>query len=236
MIKIIHFVIFDIKHIFRDAMLRVFLFLPLVLILLARFAVPALVSEFPILADYQQYIGMGLCMQTAIMMGFISAFMLLEEKDQNILPVLQILPISARFFIFYRLGFAVISSFLTAYIMLLLAGFSAFLGLFLALQYSLVSALIVLFVGTLAQNKIEGMALFKGLDLLLLLPIVSFFVPSVWAYLFALMPMYFTFHWYESLHSGAEISVWLPYALGGTLVFGAYLFGLYRLFRRRVYH
>jgi hypothetical protein len=94
----------------------------------------------------------------------------------------------------------------------------------------------VLFVGTFAQNKIEGMALFKGVDLLLLLPIVSFFVPSVWAYLFALMPMYFTFHWYESLHSGAQISVWLPYALGGALVFGAYLFGLYRLFRRRVYN
>jgi fluoroquinolone transport system permease protein len=234
--KVIHFVVFDIKHIFRDAMLRIFLFLPLVLILLARFAVPAIVSAFPILADYQQYIGMGLCMQTAIMMGFISAFILLEEKDQNILPVLRILPISARFFILYRLGFSVVTSFLTAYTMLLLSDFPPFFALFLALQYGLVSALIVLFVATFAQNKIEGMALFKGLDLLLLLPLVSFFVPSFWGYFFAVLPMYFTFHWYESLYHHAQISLWLPYALGGTLVFGLYIFFLYRAFSRRVYN
>jgi fluoroquinolone transport system permease protein len=179
---------------------------------------------------------MGLCMQTAIMMGFISAFILLEEKDQNILPVLRILPISARFFILYRLGFSVVTSFLTAYTMLLLSDFPPFFALFLALQYGLVSALIVLFVATFAQNKIEGMALFKGLDLLLLLPLVSFFVPSFWGYFFAVLPMYFTFHWYESLYHHAQISLWLPYALGGTLVFGLYIFFLYRAFSRRVYN
>lgn len=235
MSKILHFIVFDFRHIFRDAMLRIFLFFPFIFLAIQYWALPALIVAFPVLADFEAFIIMSLAMQTAILMGFISAFMLLEEKDQAILPVLRVLPISARFFIFYRLGFAVAISTLAAWAIFLLAAYPAATALLLAFQYALVSALIVLILATFANNKIEGLALFKGVNLLLMLPFISFFVPSFWGYFFCFLPMYWPFHWLQILHGGGGVGQWYLVAIVGFAVFALYIGGIFSLFRRRVY-
>ncbi|MEL6843008.1 MAG: hypothetical protein AAFP02_07315, partial [Bacteroidota bacterium] len=144
-------------------------------------------------------------------------------------------PISPLYFMVYRLSFAYVFSALGALAMLSLGGL-AFPGwtasILLALQYGMVAPLITLILATFANNKIEGMAFFKGVDLALLLPVASFFLPGFWGYLFALVPTFWTFRFYEqSLASGGAYGFYL---LGLGVYLGVIIL-LFQQFRRRVF-
>ncbi len=235
MIQFLRLAAYDFRQIFRDAMLRVFLFTPLFLWLIAYFAVPAIWSAYPILAPYKVYVLMGLAMQTAVLMGFVGAFMLLDEKDEGVLEVLRTLPMSPRFFVGYRLLLGWLLAYLSALWLLWscsdgrIGGAEVWL---LALPFSLTAPFILLSVVALSGNKIEGMALFKGLDLLLMLPLAAFFMPENWGYAFALLPMYGGFCALQGAYEGGE---WLYSCLAGLLTTSIYLAYFYRRFSFKVF-
>ncbi|MFK7920669.1 MAG: hypothetical protein AB8H47_01870 [Bacteroidia bacterium] len=225
----------DIKQIFRDRTLSSFMLVPVMVILFIRLFVPYLTQIYPIVADYHLYIMMFGGMQTAIMFGFITSFIILEEKDENVLQVIRVLPISPLYFMVYRLSFATLFSAIGAFVMLQTGGI-AYPGLaasiLLSFQYGLIAPLISLIIATYANNKIEGMAFFKGVDLALLLPVLSFFVPSFWGYLFGIIPTYWTYTLYErSLSSGLS---W-GYFIAGLAVYGVVIVALFVQFRKRVF-
>lgn len=224
----------DLQQIFRDKTLLLFLFAPLLLLGVLRYVVPAWQSSFPALQPYGYIFVMFAGVQTAIMLGFVVSFILLEEKDEGVLQALRVLPIAPAAFVRYRLAFATLFSAAAALLLLLANGLvhlSLPAALLLAVQYSLVAPLIVLLVGTFAQNKIEGMAFFKGVDLLLLLPILSFFLPGWYGYLFAWVPTYWTFQFFLRSYQQVEGTIWFLMGLG---MYGAVLYGLFGQFKRRV--
>src|SRR5687767_10232893 len=147
--QLIQLTLADLRRIFRDKTLLLFLFTPVFLILFVRFFVPYLTNLYPVVADYHAYIMMFASAQTAIMFGFISSFIILDEKDENVLQVIRILPITSAYFIFFRLIFAALFSFGGAFAMMLLSGIS-FPGythaFFLSLQYALTAPFITLIV------------------------------------------------------------------------------------------
>ena len=225
----------DLRQIFRDKTLTFFVFAPLILIVFVRNFVPYITLQYPFLQAYHPLIMMFAGIQTAIMFGFITSFIILDEKDENVLQVIRVLPISPFYFILYRLTFATFFSGLGAFLMLYLGGM-AYPGLFhsllLSLQYGLIAPFITLLIATFAKNKVEGMAYFKGVDLLLLLPILSFFVPENFNYLFSVIPSFWTYQLYQA--SITKEHVILFFGLG-LLVYLLLISILFRQFKKRIF-
>jgi fluoroquinolone transport system permease protein len=233
--KIFNLAVNDFRHVFRDRMLCIFLLAPIALICFVRFFVPYIAGIYPVINDYSVYIMMFAGIQTSIMFGFITAFIILEEKDENLLQVIRILPVSTVYFIVYRLLFATCFSTLSAFLMLYF-GNLAWPGLanslLLALHYGLAAPFITLLIATYAKNKIEGLAFFKGIDLVILIPIVGFFFPEGWKYVMSFIPVFWTYDLYSSSLEGGRTGI--PFIIG-LLFYLAIFVILIREFRKKVF-
>ena len=95
----------DLRLIFRDPVLYVMFFVPLLLIILLRFGLPPLIQLLPVLASYKMVILASICLVTAMFPAFIFSFIMLDEKDLEVLAAIRVLPVSSSVFILYRLLF-----------------------------------------------------------------------------------------------------------------------------------
>lgn len=233
--KLVTLVQSDLKLIFRDKTLLTFLILPVIMVIAFKFLTPILIETVPVLEDYRALIAMFASIQTAIMFGFITSFLILDEKDENVMQVIRVLPISTSYFILYRMLFATVFSSAAAYAMITLSGI-AYPGnleaILLSILYGLTAPTISLVIATYAKNKVEGMAYFKGIDLLLMLPLASFFVGSGIPLLFSIVPSYWTFMLYDSSYSGEPS---LKYFIVGLLFFVSLIIVLIIQFKKRVF-
>jgi fluoroquinolone transport system permease protein len=233
--KIITLINSDLRQIFRDKTLTVFLFAPIILIVFVKFFVPYITVQYPIVENYHSYIMMFAGIQTAIMFGFIISFIILDEKDENVLQVIRVLPISPFYFILYRLFFATAFSTFGAFLMINFSGI-AYPGLLnsflLSIQYGLTAPFITLIVTTYAKNKIEGMAFFKGVDLILLLPILSFFLGGNIKYIFFIIPAYWTYNLFDaSLSNGNTILFFFI----GLAIYSIVIITLFFQFKKNIF-
>jgi len=95
----------DLKMIFRDKTMIVFMIAPLFLWLFIRFPAPYLFSQSLLLDELKAYILMFGAMQTSILTGFVSSFLILEEKDENIFSGINVLPVPLHWFLIIRVTF-----------------------------------------------------------------------------------------------------------------------------------
>lgn len=213
--KLIKAAINDFRLVFRDNSLKIFLVLPVLTLVFIRYAVPYIVEVYEVLRPYIPVILMFATTQASTAFGFIYSMVLVDEKDKGVAKVYGILPISKFWFVVLRLippfGLATLSTFF-----LLL--FEPFYGLpvISILVYSilvaLVAPLMTLFVAILGKNKIEAMTWQKLFNLPLVLPILAFYVPAPFSFIFALSPLFWAYQGFDSLiHSGG---FW-PYMLVG---------------------
>lgn len=234
--NILRLAVNDFKHVFRDRMLLIFLFAPVFLICFVRFFVPYITNIYPIVGEYHSLIMMFGGIQTSIMFGFITAFIILEEKDENVLQVIRVLPISSEYFIIYRLLFATFFSSIAAFLMIQF-GNLAYPGLLnsilLSLHYGLAAPFITLVIATYAKNKVEGLAFFKGLDLIILVPILGFFLSGSWKYVFSIIPMFWTYELYGSALKAQNV---LLIFFAGLTCYVAFFIFLTNQFRKRVFN
>ncbi len=233
--KIFSLIHSDIRQIFRDKTLTVFLVAPIILIAFVRFFIPYVTQQYPILQEYHPMMMMFASIQTAIMFGFIVSFIILDEKDENVLQVIRVLPISPFYFILYRLLFATTFSTLGAFLMINLSGI-AYPGfansILLSIQYGLTAPFITLIISTFAKNKIEGMAFFKGVDLVLLLPLLSFFISGYTKYIFSIIPAFWTYNLYKASVSNGNSSF---YFFSGMSMYILVISVLFFQFKKRIF-
>lgn len=187
----------DLRISWRDTSTRVFLLIPLVLFALVNLGGPALLEAFPEAVDYAPPFLLILALQGGIMFGFISGFLLLDEKDQDLLSVYRILPLPIMQFLAMRMLFPFLGT--LVYILALLAFNPVFsftgLELFLtSFNLSLITPTLALLLGALAKNKVEGLTYFKAMDLILLIPILPFFLDDTWKYPFMVVPTFWPLH------------------------------------------
>ena len=202
--KLIKVALNDFRLVFRDNSLKVFIVLPLLILVVIRYAVPYVAGIYNVVHDYINVILMLATMQGAIAFGFIYSMVLVDEKDTQVAKVYGILPVSKFWFVVFRL---IPPFFLAALATLLLLLVEPFYGLpaVSSFVYSalagLVAPLMILFVAIIAKNKIEAMTWQKLLNLPLYLPIMAFFLPASFSLVFAIFPIFPTYWAYQAFNS-----------------------------------
>jgi len=234
--KIIALSLNDFRSIFREQILYVmFVVAPLLEYSVVRWGLPPVVRQYPAVAPYQDVIILLLALQVVGGIGFVLASILLDERDDGVLTALRVTPVGPNTFLFYRLFMGLLVGWVFAIILLRFNGVLAFswtatvLG---GLFFALVAPLVMLAMSSFSKNKVEGLAMFKGINLVLLLPVAAFFLPEAWHYLFWIIPTHWTFQLFAVSQAGGAIGFLL---LGAVVVHVLVLVALIRLFRKRVF-
>ncbi len=211
----------DLKLVFRDSLLQFLVVYPLLLGLMTRFLVPWITDRVTRidLAPYHVLIGsVVITLQVVVLAGTVLGLMVLDEKDNRTLIALQVTPLSLSHYMAYRVGLPMAFSFLASLLNVILL--NSFLphppwsGMALvAILGFLPLPVYVLFISSLAQNKVQGLALTKALGPFIVLPVFAYFVPEPWQWLFGLVPTYWPAKAYWLLMAGDRLWVAL---LAGT--------------------
>ena len=134
MVFILRLAINDLKNIIRDRMF-IFLFIgyPIMLILFSRILVhliaPRIENMFPLAANYPLIL-MFFIVIIPFIFSFIAAFLILDERDEHLLTVLRVMPISRNSYLIYRMFFMSLFAFITLLI------FPQFSGLIEGMKFS----------------------------------------------------------------------------------------------------
>ncbi len=230
----------DRRLITRDPFLIVMSLYVVFIAALARFGLPWLTDWLLTatgfdLADYYPLIA-SLVILFPQFVGIVFGFLLLDERDQHTLDAMLVTPLPLRTFLGYRVIAAVLLSFVMAVVTVLiynLGGFSVMQALVICLSGAVFSAAFMLFLAATAANKVEGFALAKIYGLIGMIPLVAYFIPEPWQFVFGFYPSYWTCKavWTVSAGSGA----WWLYAILGGLTGLAYVWWLARWFVRVAY-
>ena len=225
----------DLKLIFRDPILYVMLIVPLIIILLLRFGLPALTVIFPGLEPYNVLILGTLCLVTGMFPAFIYSFIILDEKDQDIVTVLRVLPISPMEFILIRLFFITVLSYFFIILIITFTGiisWSIYKILLVSIPVAINAPILSLFITGFARNKIEGATWMKGLNFVMFLPVLSYFVQGFYEYLLGILPAYWIFKLFDP--GFLSLPFYLVFIIAVLYHFVFLLAGI-RIFKNRVF-
>ena len=225
---------YDFKNIFRDPILVVLLFVPILIILLVRFGLPPLVDTFPVIEGYQFLIVMLFALLIASFPAFIISFIMLDEKDEGIFVYYKVLPLSDLKFLFYRLGFIILFAWFYSLILLITqtsVAISLWQMLLSALLFALIPPIITLITVTFSRNKIEGVTMMKVLNLLLFIPVAAFFIHSPWKYIFGIIPVFWSF---QTMEITANTGLFLLCFFTGILLHAGLLLYILKFFIKRI--
>lgn len=224
----------DLRSIRRDPMLLISIFAPVILAVVMKFGLPfvegILLAELAFdLSRYNALIMSVTILISPMMIGMLSGFLILDERDENILVFYSVTPLSKSGYLAYRLITPTIISFILSFfvfyfINIVMCDLVFLIPIFLVC--ALESPLMALFLGAFAANKVEGLALSKGFGLLFLASIAGYFVKSSWRYLLGIAPTYWVSKAMLIGIAGGN-GFWITIAVGALvhLAFIAFLLG-----------
>ena len=225
----------DLRNIVRDRLLFYSAFLiPLVIIIITRLIIPWLSDNILPLQELYPVLFMMLVITIPMMFGFVTGFLIMDERDENLLTVLRVMPISRNIYLVYRMAFLSVRSFV--YILL----FPTFTGLIdiTLVEYLPIAVLLAFFTPMLglianivANNKVQAFAVFKMLGGVFFLPLFAFFINNDLKYIFGIIPNFWTFMALDKLlHTGTQDVVFLGI---GFAAHGIWLAVLFYLFNKK---
>jgi fluoroquinolone transport system permease protein len=230
----------DLRGVGRDSLLAGMFLAPLAWIAMVRFGTPPVTRmlaedyQFDLTPYYPLILAGFLLLTSAIIVGGVTALVVLEERDANTLTAVRITPASLSRYIGYRaiiaiaittlyvVGTITASGLLPARLVLALVPISLLTGL-----SALVIALAILAV---AKNKVEGIAAIRALGIVVAgLPLLPAFIDSDWQLAFGLLPTYWPA---QAFLTASDGGIWWPYVLAGTAYHALLVWPLYRKFTR----
>lgn len=162
-------------------------------------------------------------------------FMLLDEMDHGLIRFYSISPLGLRGYVFYRL----IAAWLPAVVYLallpiLLPWVQGSIAVYVlqAGAAALGAPLMALAIGVLAGNRVEGLAVSKGLGVTLAAPLLPLWVAAPWWWPALLLPPYWVVHGVVRLVSGEGSTI--AAATGSVIAHGLWLGVLLRQLNRKV--
>lgn len=228
----------DFRFIARDPMLLMAFMAPLFLILLLRLVVPLLASYIYTrtsfqLMDYYPVVAITLVSIIPMLFGMVYAFILLDENDANILQVISVTPAGKRDFLYMRLMIPAFLSFIMVLITIFITDPVSSEGwlrsVYISLLLSTQSSFVFLFIGCLAANKVQGLALSKLYGIFLVAVPLGLLLHNPWNYLAFFSPLYWI-SWAWVIPSTGES---LLYGLIASVLTGGSLLIFFRYFLKK---
>ena len=160
-------------------------------------------------------------------------FILLDERDEGIIAAISITPYGKEGYLRVRMLFPVLYSFCVMILFNYALNNPCQLSI---LQVATVAAIlsadapiILLFLGAYAKNKIEGMAITKLFNLLLMAILIDFIVPSPFNWIGGISP----FFWVErAMFTSTYLQFWF-YITVAIFSHSLFFFWMYYKFRKR---
>ncbi|MDD3438810.1 MAG: hypothetical protein PHI04_05260 [Clostridiaceae bacterium] len=186
----------DLKNISRDSMLLIAVSVPFIIAFLMRPALPfareMLLRELSFeLSEYYGLIMSFLILVTPMMIGMLSGFLMLDERDENILYFYSVTPLSKSGYLFYRITAPAIVTFVLSFFVFYYIGILDYrieLLIPVLMVCALETPMVALFLAAFASNKVEVLALTKAFGILLLSPAAGYFIRSKWQYAAGITP------------------------------------------------
>ncbi|KMJ59970.1 hypothetical protein AB685_03755 [Bacillus sp. LL01] len=209
----------DFRLIKRDGILLVGILVPILIAVLFRFGFPFMAELVLQFANVDLYDHLRLIMgvtllMTPSMIGMITGFMLLDDRDEGLLAYYAVTPLEKTGYIRYRILVTFFLSFLLFFVVI---GLSDLLNLnwwttiILSILYALEAPIFALILAIFAANKVEGLALNKVLSVSIIIPVVAYFVPGGLHWLLMFSPTYWPV-WALMFEGTTEI--WLYFFVG----------------------
>ncbi|MBU9714790.1 hypothetical protein [Evansella tamaricis] len=188
----------DARNIFRDPLMILVLMIPIIMFFLVQYGIPYVddqLSKYTTfqLLDHRTIIIGFILIMTPMMVGMLTGFLLLDEKDDGIFSYMEITPMKKMGFIGYRITLPVIISLIISVIMgvIFLSDESklnwGLLGLSI-LSISLYGPIITMYLASLCNNKVEGMTYTKMISILTIAPFASYLFDNWWTVIAYLIP------------------------------------------------
>lgn len=186
------------KQITRDGMLFALVPAPVIIGLLFKLAIPfanRIVEEhlsFSLMPWYGLVDGALICL-IPMLTAMITAFLLLEERDEGISVFYQVTPTAGYSYMVARVGFPMVWTIGVTIIITIIFGLSG-LSVMMVLCCSLISTLmgiaLAMMVVTMAGNRVEGLALSKLMGVSILGLVAVWTIPAPYDYLTAFLPSF----------------------------------------------
>ncbi len=197
MVQIRKLLLNDIRNIIRDRLLLYTAFLiPLIIIIFTRLVIPWLSENVVPLQQYYSLLFMLIVITIPMMFGFVIGFLIMDERDENLLTVLRVMPISRNTYLIYRMLFVSILSLVYILLFPLLTGlidigFIDYLPIGVLLAF--LTPVLGLVANIVATNKVQAFAVFKTLGGVFYIPLFAFFINNDFKYILGIIPNFWTF-------------------------------------------
>lgn len=207
----------DAANVGRDPMLLVAVamsLLPPIALHFARDTMDSAVLAAFGIAGLSQYVLALALLLPAVLIGWVTGFLLLEERDEGTLLALDVTPVGKSGFLAYRVSVATaLTTALTLYAWpLVMAGYSPLTVLAAAILVGADTIVFAAILPAIARNKVEGLALTKLSNLLMLVPLAAA-IPSPWRFVAGIFPTYWIGE-VLGLNSGKSLPLWLSLLFG----------------------
>ena len=191
---ILNYFKFELKKWFRDSFTSFVLVYPLLMGLTGRYLVPLIEKQMGSdLSAIYPIILVGLSMISAKIAGAVVGFSILDDRDDNILYTVQVAPLSMEVFIGLKLLLVYILSVIGTVFVLWFSNLGQLpwsTMISISLLAAIQAPLLALLINYVASNKVEGFAAIKGLNVLVVFPIVALFFHDIKEFLFAIEPSF----------------------------------------------
>lgn len=170
----------ELRNMVRDRMYLVFALYPILLGALGYYLVGYIEERVAPDNLTPEILAMFLILMTGYIYGALIAFTLLDDKDDLVLMSLKITPISVKSYVIVKLVVAFIFGFIATLVITLATGFLPDASFWSIILISIAGALqapgVALIVNSFSRNKVEGFVVMKMSGLILMLPVIAFFV------------------------------------------------------------
>lgn len=218
----------DLKNWLRDPLLAFVAAIPVLYALVGRFLVPWLAEQLPagvdLVAYYPLLVGLFLLI-SPIAFGFVTGFLILEERDQRVLEALWTTPLTGRGYLLYRSVSVTLVSFVSMLLVAPLVGLVS-VPLTLLVPVALVGSLwgvgSALLLAAYAENTVEGVAVSKFFGFTVLVPTVAIALdPGPWVYLAGVLPPFWPLQAFVLGLDGAATTTVAAHLLVGLVAHAA---------------
>lgn len=204
------------KQVGRDKILIILAIYPLILATIGKYLVPViqqstLTSTFNLVNHYHTILVLFVVMNP-FLYGDILGLMLLDERDDNTLTAIRTLPIKFSYYILSKTVMFFVASVVSGMLIIWLMDLY-YITLLQSFLINFVSSMGVLFtmilINLFATNKVEGFAVMKITNIILLLPLVALYFKEPISYIFGIVPVFWPSIALSSLFN--EYNAIMPY-------------------------